>query len=583
MHGGRLNLFKRADAVNRCSQGKRHAFHVFIVLVMEVCARSAGKITKVEGYCESGLDLWVDLKIDSNPENDLDHSDLPQPTASPQGFSTRVQLTDLGSQPILGSNFDTDERGSGLLMSASPDADVSTIKISERASNAMEELSSMAFAQEPLWQVDMASNTEMLSDVEYMRVVKVRECQSPPSLDVDNSHELEPVLAVCSESSRAVESNGSLAFSNIVSKATLVGVLASTGVERHYDGTLQLMTAEFHAPSPLVPTRESSFARYCKKLGSGLWGVVDVSPETLPPISIKLYGWNMWWWITDWFIIFFSRWSLLVLHSVAKRWVNTLIQHFQWSATVRVPKQSHRSWRVIIPQPQRTFFLKFSERMVKSFFMDISASRENKWMPFPVSGADIMISTKSSTDDHGKILGTTTVFATSVHLPVPSKQVFSLLRDVKFRRQWDIYGRNHRFDEHAYISNGDSPENGVSILRAINDETKKIKALYMQESYAASTGSYIVYAPFDYKQAENKLMKDEWPDHIPILPSGFSILPDRPIHRGETGGSLLTIAFHVVAKSPTDECEPSNQLGFLMHNIIAKTVMSIKEALGFSI
>ncbi|XP_021803955.1 homeobox-leucine zipper protein PROTODERMAL FACTOR 2-like [Prunus avium] len=141
-------------------------------------------------------------------------------------------------------------------MSASPDADVSTIKISKQASNAMEELSSMAFAQEPLWQVDMASNTEMLSDVEYMRVVKVRECQSPPSLDVGNSRELEPVLAVSSESSRAVEyfeirpisiiellmdlEQWSLAFSNIVSKATLVGVLASTGVERHYDGTLQL-------------------------------------------------------------------------------------------------------------------------------------------------------------------------------------------------------------------------------------------------------------------------------------------------------------------------------------------------------
>ncbi|XP_008244376.1 PREDICTED: homeobox-leucine zipper protein PROTODERMAL FACTOR 2-like isoform X1 [Prunus mume] len=584
---------------------------------MEVCARSAGKITKVEGYCESGLDLWVDLKIDSNPENDLDHSDLPQPTASPQGFSTRVQLTDLGSQPILGSNFDTDERGSGLLMSASPDADVSTIKISERASNAMEELSSMAFAQEPLWQVDMASHTEMLSDVEYMRVVKVRECQSPPSLDVDNSHELEPVLAVCSESSRAVEyfetrpisiiellmdlEQWSLAFSNIVSKATLVGVLASTGVERHYDGTLQLMTAEFHAPSPLVPTRESSFARYCKKLGCGLWGVVDVSPETLLQFPSRNFrrrpsgclieempnGCSKVIWVEHVVVDnrlvhhFFQPLVTSGFAFCAKRWVNTLIQHFQWSATVRVPN-SPTDRGVIIPQPQRTFFLKFSARMVKSFFMDIGASRENKWMPFPMSGADIMISTKSSTDDHGKILGTT-VFATSVHLPAPSKQVFSLLRDVKFRRQWDIYGRNHRFDEHAYISNGDSPENGVSILRAINDETKKIKALYMQESYAASTGSYIVYAPFDYKHAENKLMKDEWPDHIPILPSGFSILPDGPILRGETGGSLLTIAFHVVAKSPTDEHEPSNQLGFLMHNIIANTVMSIKEALGFSI
>ncbi|BFG29477.1 hypothetical protein CerSpe_157510 [Prunus speciosa] len=253
-------------------------------------------------------------------------------------------------------------------MSASPDADVSKIKISERASDAMEELLSLALAQEPLWQVDKENNTEMLSDVEYMRVVKVRECQSPPTLEVDNSHELDPVR---SESSRAVEyfktspisiiellmdlEQWSVAFSNIVSKATLVGVLASTGVERHYDGTLQL------------------------------------------------------------------------------------------------------------------------------------------------------------------------------------------------------------------------------------DETKKLKALYMQESYTASTGSYIVYAPFDYKDAGNKLMKDECPDHITILPSGFSILPDRSIHREETGGSLLTIAFHVVVKSPTDEHEPSSQLGLLMHNIIAKTVMSIKEALGFSI
>ncbi|KAH0986875.1 hypothetical protein GBA52_014052 [Prunus armeniaca] len=118
-------------------------------LLMEVCARSAGKMTKVEGYCESGLDLWVDLKIDSNPENDLDHSDLPLPIASPQGSSTSVQLSDLGPQPILGSSFDTDERGSDLLVSASPDAHVSKIKISERASDAMEELLSLALAQEP--------------------------------------------------------------------------------------------------------------------------------------------------------------------------------------------------------------------------------------------------------------------------------------------------------------------------------------------------------------------------------------------------------------------------------------------------
>lgn len=41
------------------------------------------------------------------------------------------------------------------------------------------------------------------------------------------------------------------------------------------------MTAELYAPTPLLPTRESYFAMYCKNLGSGMWGVVDVSLEKL--------------------------------------------------------------------------------------------------------------------------------------------------------------------------------------------------------------------------------------------------------------------------------------------------------------
>lgn len=41
------------------------------------------------------------------------------------------------------------------------------------------------------------------------------------------------------------------------------------------------MTSEFHVPSPLVPVRESYFARYCKQLGPGTWGVVDVSLENM--------------------------------------------------------------------------------------------------------------------------------------------------------------------------------------------------------------------------------------------------------------------------------------------------------------
>lgn len=43
------------------------------------------------------------------------------------------------------------------------------------------------------------------------------------------------------------------------------------------------MTAEFQVPSPLVPTRESYYVRYCKQHGDGTWAVVDVSLDNLRP------------------------------------------------------------------------------------------------------------------------------------------------------------------------------------------------------------------------------------------------------------------------------------------------------------
>lgn len=41
------------------------------------------------------------------------------------------------------------------------------------------------------------------------------------------------------------------------------------------------MSAEFHLPSPAVPTRECYFARYCKQLSHDNWAVVDVSLENI--------------------------------------------------------------------------------------------------------------------------------------------------------------------------------------------------------------------------------------------------------------------------------------------------------------
>jgi hypothetical protein len=43
---------------------------------------------------------------------------------------------------------------------------------------------------------------------------------------------------------------------------------------------------EFQVPSPLVPTRESYFVRYCKNNPDGTWAVVDVSLDSLRPSPV---------------------------------------------------------------------------------------------------------------------------------------------------------------------------------------------------------------------------------------------------------------------------------------------------------
>jgi homeobox-leucine zipper protein len=41
------------------------------------------------------------------------------------------------------------------------------------------------------------------------------------------------------------------------------------------------MSAKFHLPSPVIPTRECVFARYSKQFSHNLWAVVDVSLEDI--------------------------------------------------------------------------------------------------------------------------------------------------------------------------------------------------------------------------------------------------------------------------------------------------------------
>lgn len=119
--------------------------------------------------------------------------------------------------------------------------------------------------------------------------------------------------------------------------------------------------------------------------------------------------------------------------------------------------------------------------------------------------------------------------------------------------------------------------------------TSQNNMLILQESCIDSSGSLVVYCPVDLP-AMNVAMSGEDPSSIPLLPSGFTILPDGRRDQGEgtssssdvnnrSGGSLVTVAFQILVSSL-----PSGKLNLesvtTVNNLISTTVHQIKTALN---
>lgn len=113
--------------------------------------------------------------------------------------------------------------------------------------------------------------------------------------------------------------------------------------------------------------------------------------------------------------------------------------------------------------------------------------------------------------------------------------------------------------------------------------------LILQESCTDPSGSLVVYASVDL-QSINIAMGGEDPSFIPLLPSGFIVLPDgRPgtgsiassssNPMGGSSGSVLTVAFQIMVSSL-----PSAKLNLesvaTVNQLIGATVQQIKAALS---
>ncbi|KAH0870950.1 hypothetical protein HID58_077972 [Brassica napus] len=550
-------------------------------------------------------------------------SSFPQLTSSHHIPSRSLDLevgnfgnTNNSQTGFLGDMYGT----SDIMRSVSIHNDADKPMIVELAVAAMEELVRMAQTGDPLW-VSSDSAVEILNEEEYFRTFPRGIGPKPLGLRSEASRESTVVIM---NHINLVEilmdvNQWSSVFCGIVSRALTLEVL-STGVAGNYNGALQVMTAEFQVPSPLVPTRENYFVRYCKKHSDNTWAVVDVSLDSLRPSPITRNrrrpsgcliqelqnGYSKVTWVEHTEVddrSVHTMYKPLVntgLAFGAKRWVATLDRQCERLASSMASNIPAGDLSVITSPEGRKSMLKLAERMVMSFCSGVGASNAHAWTTLATAGSDdVRVMTRKSMDDPGRPPGIVLSAATSFWIPVAPKRVFDFLRDENSRSEWDILSNGGLVQEMAHIANGRDPGNSVSLFRVNSANSGQSNMLILQESCTDASGSYVIYAPVDI-MAMNVVLSGGDPDYVALLPSGFAILPDGSSRvnasAGAEGGgdgnnlevvtstasncgSLLTVAFQILVDSvPTAKLS----LGSVatVNSLIKCTVERIKAALA---
>ncbi|CAH8345493.1 unnamed protein product [Eruca vesicaria subsp. sativa] len=495
---------------------------------------------------------------------------------------------------------------SDIMRSVSIPCEADKPMIVELAVAAMEEFVTMAQTGDPLWVLN-DNLGEILNEEEYFRMFPRGIGPKPIGFRSEASRESTVVIM---NHINLVEilmdvNQWSSVFCGIVSRALTLEVL-STGVAGNYNGALQVMTAELQVPSPLVPTRENYFVRYCKKHGDNTWAVVDVSLDSLRPSPITRSrrrpsgcliqelqnGYSKVTWVEHMEVderSVHNMYKPLVntgLAFGAKRWVATLDRQCERLASSMASNIPTGDLSVITSPEGRKSMLKLAERMVMSFCSGVGASTAHAWTTLATTGSDdVRVMTRKSMDDPGRPPGIVLSAATSFWIPVVPKRVFDFLRDENSRSEWDILSNGGLVQEMAHIANGQDQGNSVSLLRVLNGTNSgQSNMLILQESCTDVSGSYVIYAPVDMT-AMNVVVSGGDPEYVALLPSGFAILPDGSTRGGGNNlevvnsGSLLTVAFQILVDS-TPTAKLSLGSVATVNSLIKCTVERIKGALA---
>ncbi|KAF8025594.1 hypothetical protein BT93_F2435 [Corymbia citriodora subsp. variegata] len=458
-------------------------------------------------------------------------------------------------------------------------------RIMELVNQAIEELKKMATAGEPLWIRSVETGREILNYDEYVKEFKVEApSEGRPKRSIEASRETGVVFV---DLPRLVQNFMDVnqwkeMFPSMISKAATVDVICS-GEGANRNGAVQLMFAELQMLTPMVPTREVYFVRYCKQLSAEQWALVDVSIEKVEDnidaslvkcrkrpsgciVEDKSNGHCKVIWVEH------LECQKTTVHPMyrtivnsglafgARHWMATLqlqCERLVFFMATNVPTKDSSG---VATLAGRKSILRLAQRMTQSFCHAIGASSYHTWNKVPnKTGEDIRVASRKNLNDPGEPLGVILCAVSSVLLPVSPHVLFDFLRDEARRNEWDIMASGSPVQSIANLAKGQDRGNAVNIQTM---KSKDTSMWVLQDCCTNAYESMVVYAPVDITGMQ-AVMTGCDSSNIAALPSGFSILPDglesRPLvissrheEKSSEGGSLLTIAFQILTNtSPT--------------------------------
>ncbi|XVF52313.1 hypothetical protein PTKIN_Ptkin05aG0008600 [Pterospermum kingtungense] len=497
----------------------------------------------------------------------------------------------------------------------------------ELAMSSVNELVKMCRVNAPLWVRNNENGKELLNLEEHARMFNwpLNMKHRPSEFRTEASRDSAVVImnSVTLVDAFLDANKWTELFPSIVARAKTVQVI-SPGVSGT-NGSLQLMYAELQFLSPLLPTREAYFLRYCQQQNlddETYWAIVDFPLDGFHnnnlQSSFPLHrrrpsgcliqdmpnGYSRVTWVEHAEIEekpvhhVFSHFVYTGMAFGAHRWLSVLERQCERIASLMARNITDLG---VIPSPEaRRNLMRLAQRMLRTFCVNISTSSGQLWTALPDSSDDTVRITTRKVTEPGQPNGLILCAVSTTWLPYPHYQVFDLLRDERRRAQLEVLSNGNALHEVAHIAHGAHPGNCISLLRInVASNSSQHVELMLQESCTDRSGSLVVYSTVDVDSVQ-LAMSGEDPSCIPLLPLGFFITPvevirDASDHEGKPvfppsaeanngghiSGCLLTVGLQVLASTvPSAKINLSSIAA--INNHLCTTVHQISAALGSS-